>query len=79
MFLALGLIKAYFIVEVFMHMKYEKISLALTILVPVIFIIGLIMGLLYEGISGVPSDEKVNYRLPGIIPVTWSTRYMGIH
>jgi cytochrome c oxidase subunit IV len=32
-----------------MHMKYEKINLALVILVPTIFIIGLVMGLLYEG------------------------------
>jgi hypothetical protein len=30
-------------------MKYEKITLALIILVPVVFIFGLIAGLLYEG------------------------------
>lgn len=48
-FIFMGLVKAYFIVGAFMHMKSEKISLALCILVPTIFIIGLVMGLLYEG------------------------------
>lgn len=48
-FIFFGLVKAYFIVGAFMHMKNEKIALALIILVPVIFIIGLVMGLLYEG------------------------------
>lgn len=48
-FIFFGLVKAYFIVGAFMHMKNEKITLALVILVPIIFIIGLVMGLLYEG------------------------------
>lgn len=48
-FIFFGLVKAYFIVGAFMHLKHEKINLALIILVPTIFIIGLIMGLLYEG------------------------------
>jgi cytochrome c oxidase subunit IV len=48
-FIFFGLVKAYYIVGAFMHMKHEKINLALIILVPTIFIIGLIMGLLYEG------------------------------
>ena len=48
-FIFFGLVKAYYIVGAFMHMKYEKVNLALIILVPTIFIIGLIMGLLYEG------------------------------
>jgi cytochrome c oxidase subunit IV len=48
-FIFMGIVKAYFIVGAFMHLKYEKINLALIILVPSVFIVGLIMGLLYEG------------------------------
>lgn len=48
-FIFFGLVKAYYIVGAFMHLKYEKINLALVILVPTVFIIGLVMGLLYEG------------------------------
>jgi cytochrome c oxidase subunit IV len=48
-FIFFGIVKAYYIVGAFMHLKHEKINLALFILVPTIFIIGLIMGLLYEG------------------------------
>lgn len=48
-FIFFGLVKAYFIVGAFMHMKNEKIALALIILVPVVFILGLVSGLLYEG------------------------------
>jgi len=42
-------VKAYYIVGAFMHLKHERINLALMIIVPTIFIVGLIMGLLYEG------------------------------
>lgn len=48
-FVAFGIVKAYLIVGYFMHMKHERMSLALSIIVPVLFIVGLIMGLLYEG------------------------------
>lgn len=48
-FIFFGLVKAYYIVGAFMHLKHEKVNLALIILVPTIFILGLIMGLLYEG------------------------------
>lgn len=48
-FIFFGIVKAYFIVGAFMHLKYEKINLALVILVPTIFIFGLIAGLLHEG------------------------------
>lgn len=48
-FIFFGIVKAYFIVGAFMHLKYEKINLALIILVPTIFIFGLIAGLLHEG------------------------------
>ena len=48
-FILFGLVKAYYIVGAFMHLKHERINLGLMIIVPTIFIVGLIMGLLYEG------------------------------
>ena len=48
-FIVFGVVKAYFVVFSFMHMKHEKTALVLTILVPVLFILGLIYGLLFEG------------------------------
>lgn len=48
-FIVFGIIKAYLIVGYFMHMKHEKQNLALSIIVPVLFVVGLILGLLYEG------------------------------
>ena len=48
-FIVLGIVKAYYIVASFMHMKHEKIDLAACILVPLLFVLGLISGLLYEG------------------------------
>mgnify|MGYP000892781188 CR=1 FL=1 len=48
-FIFLGIVKAYYIVASFMHMKHEKVDLALIIIVPLVFVFGLIAGLLYEG------------------------------
>jgi cytochrome c oxidase subunit 4 len=48
-FIFFGVVKAYYIVGAFMHMKNEKVNLAMCILVPTVFIIGLVAGLLYEG------------------------------
>ncbi len=48
-FIVFGIIKAYLIVGYFMHMKHERTNLALSIIVPILFVVGLIMGLLYEG------------------------------
>lgn len=48
-FILLGIVKSYFIVGVFMHMKYEKVRLAAMIITPMLFILGLIAALLYEG------------------------------
>lgn len=47
-FIILGILKAWFIIFEFMHMKYEKPVLKMTILLPVIFIIYLILFLLVE-------------------------------
>lgn len=48
-FVVLGIVKAYLIVAHFMHMKHEKMGLVLAIIVPMVFVLGLIYGLLYEG------------------------------
>ena len=48
-FILLGIVKAYFIIGTFMHMKHEKRSLMLMIIVPVVFICALILCSMYEG------------------------------
>ena len=47
-YIVLTLCKAYFIVAYFMHLKFEKVGLALAIIVPILFIIGLILVLTNE-------------------------------
>ena len=47
-YIALTLLKAFYIVAYFMHLKFEKLGLALAIIVPIIFIIGLILVLTNE-------------------------------
>ncbi|MBB3054919.1 cytochrome C oxidase subunit IV family protein [Mucilaginibacter gotjawali] len=47
-YIILTLLKAYFIVAFFMHLKFEKVGLALAIIVPILFIIGLILVLTNE-------------------------------
>jgi cytochrome c oxidase subunit 4 len=42
------LFKAFYIVAYFMHLKFEKLGLALAIIVPILFIIGLILVLTNE-------------------------------
>jgi cytochrome c oxidase subunit IV len=48
-FVILGLVKAFYIVGTFMHLKYEKMNLILTIVLPIFFIIFFIIWMLYEG------------------------------
>jgi cytochrome c oxidase subunit 4 len=48
-FILLGIIKAYFIVGTFMHMKHEKTTLMLMIIVPAILIIALVSAAMFEG------------------------------
>lgn len=50
-FIVMSLAKAYYIVSIFMHMKFELKHLALTILIPFCFIIYAIIMLLWEGNS----------------------------
>ena len=47
-YIVLTLFKAYNILAYFMHLKFEKIGLALAIIVPILFIIGLILVLTNE-------------------------------
>lgn len=48
MYIVLTLFKAFYIVAYFMHLKFERIGLALAIIVPILFIIGLILVLTNE-------------------------------
>ena len=48
-FIALTIVKAYYIVGYFMHMKFERVPLQWSILLPFILIIYLIFILIYEG------------------------------
>lgn len=47
-YIMLTLAKAFYIVAYFMHLKFEKIGLAYSILVPTLFVIGLILVLTNE-------------------------------
>ena len=48
-FVALTIVKAYYIVFYFMHMKFEEVPLKFSILLPFILIIYLIFIAIYEG------------------------------
>ncbi|MES2277849.1 MAG: cytochrome C oxidase subunit IV family protein [Bacteroidota bacterium] len=47
-YIVLTLLKAFFIVAYFMHLKFERMALIYTIIVPILFIIGLILVLTNE-------------------------------
>lgn len=49
LFIGLGIVKAFLIIGTFMHLKYERINLILSILIPFVFIIWLVIWLLFEG------------------------------
>ena len=48
-FIGLTIVKAYYIVSEFMHLKYEAKMLIWSIMIPLMFIIWLIIALIYEG------------------------------
>jgi cytochrome c oxidase subunit IV len=48
-YIVMSLAKAYYIVAVFMHLKFERKALATTILLPVIFLLYAVVVLLVEG------------------------------
>jgi cytochrome c oxidase subunit 4 len=47
-YIVLTLVKAFYIIGYFMHLKFEKTGLILAIVIPVLFIIGLILVLTNE-------------------------------
>ena len=47
-YIVLTLLKAFYIVAYFMHLKFEKVAMVYAILVPILFIIGLILVLTNE-------------------------------
>lgn len=48
-YIVLTLMKAFYIVGYFMHLKFENLGLIYCIVVPMIFIVGFIVSMLYEG------------------------------
>lgn len=50
-FIALTIVKAYFIVGFFMHLKFEKVPMQYSLLLPFLLIIYLIFIALYEGVA----------------------------
>jgi cytochrome c oxidase subunit IV len=48
-FVSLTLVKAFYIVSEFMHLKYEVKTLIWSILLPMILVVWLIIALIYEG------------------------------
>lgn len=48
-FVSLTLVKAFYIVSEFMHLKYEVKSLIWSIMLPMILVVWLIVALIYEG------------------------------
>jgi cytochrome c oxidase subunit IV len=59
-YIILTLLKAYFIVAFFMHLKFERMALIVSIIVPIIFIVGLILVLTNE------SHHWIGLRGPGL-------------
>jgi caa(3)-type oxidase subunit IV len=57
-YILLTLLKAFYIVAYFMHLKFEKTGLIFAIIVPILFIIGLILVLTNE------SHHWIDLRLP---------------
>ena len=47
-YILLTLAKAFFIVAYFMHLKFERVAMVYSIIVPILFIIGLILVLTNE-------------------------------
>lgn len=48
-YVALTLLKAFYIVAYFMHLKFEKLNLIYCLVIPTVLIIGLVTGLMSEG------------------------------
>ncbi|MDW8133812.1 MAG: cytochrome C oxidase subunit IV family protein [Bacteroidia bacterium] len=51
MFIVMTLAKAFYITAYFMHMRFEKVSLAYIIISPMILLMALLAALWYEGVK----------------------------
>ncbi len=58
-FIVMSLLKAFYIVGVFMHMKYEKHALVLTVTTPCLFLIWAVIAFLWEGTSWLQMVQSV--------------------
>jgi len=47
-YIVLTLLKAFYIVAYFMHLKFERVNLIYSILLPTVFVLGVIAALMYE-------------------------------
>ncbi|MBM3936461.1 MAG: caa(3)-type oxidase [Sphingomonadales bacterium] len=47
-YIALTLLKAFYIVAYFMHLKFERINMIYSIILPTVFVLGVIAALMYE-------------------------------
>lgn len=50
-FLGLTVLKAFYIIAYFMHLKHEKLNLVYSIVIPFLLIIYMIALIIYEGVS----------------------------
>ena len=60
--IGLSLYKAYFIVNEFMHMRYEAKGLAMTVVLPTLLLVWAVIAFLHEGNAWNEKREKVNKR-----------------
>lgn len=56
---ALSLYKAYLIVGIFMHLKYETKSMMLSVLLPVLLLVWAIIAFMYEGSAWKGNREQI--------------------
>mgnify|MGYP002085546631 CR=1 FL=1 len=60
-FIALTILKAFYIMAYFMHLKFEKVGLVYSLLAPTLFVVALIFILLYESAEmpqGMPAPKS---------------------
>ncbi len=50
-FLGLTVLKAFYIVAYFMHLRHERINLAYSIIIPIVLVVYFVVLLIYEGLE----------------------------
>ncbi|MFK7903978.1 MAG: cytochrome C oxidase subunit IV family protein [Chitinophagales bacterium] len=79
-FIAASLLKAFFIVGEFMHVRYEFRALALTILTPAIFLIWFVIAFLWEGSAWKDNRQRWEVQIEeGWKDPAKIEKYMGDH